>query len=80
MFDKVCAGDNYRNRCFHFKAEFRPKTDNIAGHQYADLASYTACRYAESRNEDRKDWQAIKGKLRTKDGVFLGVGLKIFPS
>jgi hypothetical protein len=80
MFTKICAGDNYRQRQFHFDADFRPKSNNVAGHQYADLAAYSACRYVETRNEERKDWLAIKGKLRTVGDEYLGHGLKIFPS
>lgn len=80
MFDRICGGENYRNRQFPFDADFRLKSENIVGHQYADLAAYTACRYVESRDEERKDWKAVRGKLRTTQGGFLGHGLKIFPA
>lgn len=79
MFEKICAGENYRSRKFHFDADFRPKSDNVVGHQYADLAAYTACRFVESQNEERKDWKAIKDKLRVCGGTYMGHGLKIFP-
>lgn len=80
MFDRICAGENFRHRVFPFDADFRPKSNNVAGHQYADLAAYSACRYVETRNEERKDWLAVKGKLRTCGGAYLGHGLKIFPA
>jgi hypothetical protein len=79
-FDKICAGANYRHRVFPFDADFRPKDNNVAGHQYADLAAYAASRYVETRNEERKDWQAVRDKLRTVGGAHLGHGLKIFPA
>lgn len=79
-FRRICAGDNYRNREFPFDADFRPKANNVAGHQYADLAAYAACRYVETRNDERKDWAAVKGKLRTVGDQYLNYGLKIFPS
>lgn len=79
-FGQICAGDNYRHRAFHFDADFRPKAHNVAGHQYADLAAYAACRYVETRNEDRLDWQAVKSKLRTVGEEYMGHGLKIFPA
>lgn len=79
IFNEVCAGRNYRHRVFHFDADFRPKSDNVVGHQYADLAAYTACRYVEARNGDRKDWRAIEGRLRSVGGTFFGHGLKVFP-
>ena len=78
-FDKICAGANYRHRVFPFDSDFRPKDNNVAGHQYADLAAYAACRFVETGNEERKDWQTVRAKLRTVGGEFLGHGLKIFP-
>jgi hypothetical protein len=79
-FDDICAGKNYRRRVFPFDADFRPKEHNVAGHQYADLAAYAASRYVETRNDERKDWKAVRGKLRTVGGEYLGHGLKIFPA
>ena len=79
-FQRICGGANYRNQVFPFDADFRPKSENVAGHQYADLAAYAACRYVEARNEDRLDWQAVKIKLRECNGQYLGHGLKIFPA
>ena len=79
-FDKICDGSNYRSKKFPFDADFRDKANNVTGHQYADLAAYAACRYVETRNEDRKDWKAVKGKLRCVGENYLGHGLKIFPA
>lgn len=78
-FDQICDGRNYRNRKFPFDADFRTKEQNVIGHQYADLAAYTACRYVETGNEDSRDWQAVKAKLRCVGGEHLGHGLKVFP-
>ena len=79
-FDDICAGGNHRGRVFHFDADFRPKTDNVVGHQYADLAAYSFARFVETGNADRKDWQAVSPKLRrSPTGEAGGWGLKIFP-
>jgi hypothetical protein len=79
LFREICDGRNYRSRIFHFDADFRPKLDNVIGHQYADLAAYSACRYVERRDETRKDWLAVKQSLRVCGNTFLGHGLKVFP-
>jgi hypothetical protein len=79
-FDDICNGRNYSESIFHFSREFQPKSENIAGHQYADLAAYTIARYVETEDETRKDWVAIKEKMRKAWwGKIIGYGLKIFP-
>ena len=79
-FEEICGGRNYRRQKFPFDADFRAKDQNVAGHQYADLAAYTACRYVERGDETSDDWQAVKEKLRCVGGEHLGHGLKVFPS
>lgn len=78
--EAICAGANYRGKKFNFAFAFADKKQNMTGLQVADLAAFTAARYAESLNEERKDWQAIKHLIR-KDasGAVLGYGLKVFP-
>ena len=78
-FDQICDGKNYRGKKFAFDADFRGKDQNVAGHQYADLVAYAACRFVETNDDARVDWQAVKGKLRTIGGDFMGHGLKVFP-
>lgn len=79
-FDAICAGNNFRGQVFHFESDFQSKDENIPGHQYADLSAYTVARYAETKDETRKDWIAIKGKIRKSwFGKIEGYGLKIFP-
>ncbi len=79
-FQKICAGENHRNHVFHFECDFRGKDVNVIGHQFADLAAYTVAKYAETGDEDRLDWRAVKPKLRKSwSGRILGYGLKIFP-
>jgi uncharacterized protein DUF3800 len=76
----ICSGNNFGGATFPFSYEFQPKSENIAGHQYADLAAYTIARYVEGENENRKDWIAIKTKIRKSWlGIIRGYGLKIFP-
>lgn len=79
--EAICAGANYRGKKFNFDFAFADKKQNMTGLQVADLTEFTAARYTESLNEERKDWQAIKHLIR-KDaggGTVLGYGLKVFP-
>lgn len=78
-FDEICAGRNHRSEVFNFDADFRPKDQNVIGHQYADLVAYAACRFVETSDGNRQDWKAVKGKLRKVGGRLEGHGLKIFP-
>lgn len=78
--EAICAGANYRSKRYNFDFAFADKRQNMTGLQVADLAAFTAARYAESLNEERKDWKAIRHLIR-KDGrgEILGCGLKTFP-
>ncbi|MFN3523208.1 MAG: DUF3800 domain-containing protein [Phenylobacterium sp.] len=78
-FEEICGGRNYRGKRFPFDADFRTKEENVSGHQYADLVAYAACRFVETGDESRRDWRAIKGKLRSVGGEVVGHGLKMFP-
>jgi len=78
-FHQICDGDNYRAQRFPFDIDFRSKDDNVIGHQYADLVAYAACRFVETGDGERRDWMAVKGKLRTVDGRYETHGLKVFP-
>lgn len=79
-FHNICGGENHRSETFHFECDFRPKEDNVCGHQFADLAAYTIARYAEAEDKDRKDWKAVSPKIRKNWwGKMDGYGLKIFP-
>jgi hypothetical protein len=78
-FDEICGGDNHLRKPFPFDIDFRPKDQNVIGHQYADLVAYAACRFVETGDETRTDWQAVKGKLRRFRGKYEGHGLKVFP-
>lgn len=80
-FDRICAGENYRGETFHFECEFRDKKENLCGHQYADLAAYSIARFVESGDKNRKDWVAIKEKIRrsARTQAIEGYGLKTFP-
>lgn len=78
-FNGICAGDNQSNAVFPFDLDFRPKDQNVIGHQYADLVAYAACRFVETWDDTRSDWLAVKGKLRAVYGERIGHGLKVFP-
>lgn len=78
-FVAICEGVNWRAQKFPFDIEFRGKDDNIIGHQIADLAAYSACRFVLTGDETTRGWQAVKSKLRTVDGRFETHGLKVFP-
>lgn len=78
-FDAICDGDNWGSRKFPFDIDFRAKTDNVIGHQIADLAAYSACRFVQTGDEGARPWQAVKARLRTVDGRYEQHGLKVFP-
>lgn len=79
-FHEIAAGANFWGGRMPFRLSFAAKEENITGLQIADLAAYPIARYAETRNDERKDWQAIKARIRTgPNGVIDGWGLKIFP-
>lgn len=79
-FDQICDRGNFRRQVFPFDADFRPKDQNVIGHQYADLVAYSACRFVETGDDQRRDWIAVKDKLMTVAGRFEGHGLKVFPT
>lgn len=58
---------------------FNQKTQNIAGHQIADLVAYPIGRWVLDKNKENKPFQVIEKKLHQKDGNYLNCGLKIFP-
>eukprot|EP01037_Dinobryon_pediforme_P018462 gene18462-18737_t len=78
-FEEICGGNNYRHRAFPFDADFREKSENVVGHQFADLVAYSACRFVESGDGARLDWITVKEKLFQVDGKLQGNGLKVFP-
>lgn len=58
---------------------FNQKTQNVVGHQIADLIAYPIGRWALDQTKDNKPFKIIKQKLHKKNNAFLNFGLKIFP-
>ena len=58
---------------------FNQKTQNVVGHQIADLVAYPIGRWVLNSEEENKPFEIIKTKLHKKGGQFLNCGLKIFP-
>jgi len=58
---------------------FNQKTQNVAGHQIADLTAYPIGRWALDQRKENKPFEIIKQKLHKKNSAFLNYGLKIFP-
>jgi len=58
---------------------FNQKTQNIAGHQIADLVAYPIGIAVLDSNRENKAFEIIKKKFHTKNGSYENCGLKIFP-
>lgn len=58
---------------------FNQKTQNIAGHQIADLVAYPIGRWVLDKTKENKPFTIIEQKLHKKNGQYLNYGLKIFP-
>lgn len=58
---------------------FNQKTQNIAGHQIADLIAYPIGVFVLDSKRGNRSFDIIKPKFHCKDGNYLNCGLKIFP-
>jgi hypothetical protein len=58
---------------------FNQKTQNIAGHQIADLVAYPVGAFILNSKRKTESLEIIKTKLHSKGGNYLNYGLKIFP-
>jgi len=58
---------------------FNQKTQNIAGHQVADLAAYPIGVSVLDGQRENKAFDIIKTKFHSKNGSYENFGLKIFP-
>jgi Fe-S cluster assembly scaffold protein SufB len=58
---------------------FNQKSQNIAGHQIADLVAYPIGRHVLDATKPNIPFDTIEGKLHKKNGAYLNCGLKIFP-
>ncbi|OGM26684.1 hypothetical protein A2692_05630 [Candidatus Woesebacteria bacterium RIFCSPHIGHO2_01_FULL_39_95] len=60
---------------------FNQKSQNVAGHQIADLIAYPVGSKILNPTKQNKTFEVIKDKFHTKPGTksFLNYGLKIFP-
>ena len=57
---------------------FIPKKENEVGTQLADLAAYPIATHVLP-NRDKRAFEVLKTKVRSKKGEIYGYGLKIFP-
>lgn len=58
---------------------FNQKTQNIAGHQIADLVAYPIGKWVLDPDKENKAFDVVKVKFHKKYNKFLNFGLKIFP-
>jgi len=58
---------------------FNQKSQNVAGHQIADLVAYPIGRWVLDRTKENKPFKIVEQKLHKKNGAYLNCGLKIFP-
>ncbi|MDI3340145.1 MAG: DUF3800 domain-containing protein [Sphaerobacter sp.] len=65
-----------RNRIIDL--ELRPKRDNLAGLQLADLVASPIGRFVLGK-PTREDWRIVESKFRRRDGDYRGAGLVVLP-
>jgi len=58
---------------------FNQKSQNIAGMQIADLVAYPIGKWVMDSKRENSAYEILKAKIHSKDGKFLGYGLKTFP-
>ena len=58
---------------------FNQKSQNVAGHQIADLVAYPIGRWVLDKAKANKPFEIVEQKLHRKNGAYLNFGLKIFP-
>lgn len=58
---------------------FNQKSQNIAGMQIADLVAYPIGKWAMDMKRENAAFDLLKSKIHSKDGKYLGYGLKVFP-
>lgn len=58
---------------------FNQKSQNVVGHQIADLIAYPIGKWVLDRTKENKAFEIVEKKLHRKNGVYLNFGLKIFP-
>jgi len=90
VYEEFRSGDHLKeNGHIMFKKEeiqskfldlsFNQKTQNIAGHQIADLVAYPVGAFILNKDRKTESLKIIKTKLHSKGSRFLNYGLKIFP-
>lgn len=78
-FRRVCDGQNFENINFPFEIIMANKMTNSAGLQLADLVARPIGLSVLKPNQENRAYEIIKKKLHNKNGVYNGIGLKIFP-
>lgn len=76
-FEKFITPDEVRRKLVDLS--FNQKSQNVAGHQIADLVAYPIGKWVLDSAKENKPFQIIEPKLHKKNGVYLNCGLKIFP-
>ncbi len=58
---------------------FNQKSQNVIGHQIADLVVYPIGRWVLDKTKENKPFTVIEPKFHRKNNIYLNYGLKIFP-
>lgn len=58
---------------------FNQKSQNIVGHQIADLVAYPIGRWVLDKTKENKSFSIIEKKIHNKNGEYINYGLKIVP-
>jgi len=78
-FRQVCDGSNYNNKHYPYDIIIASKQCNSEGLQLADLVARPTGMSHLRPEQPNRAYDILKSKFCTKDGMFEGMGRKVFP-
>lgn len=75
--NRYCSQDYFNAHIS--KIEFVKKSENINGHQIADLVAYPTGRFCSDRKGNNPSFEILKPKFRKRGTKARGYGYKVFP-
>jgi len=78
-FRQICDGNNFRQEHYPYEIVIADKKCNSEGLQLADLIARPIGMSHLRPEQPNRAYDILKSKFCTKDGVFEGMGRKVFP-
>jgi len=78
-FRQVCDGNNYYKKHYPYEIIIASKQCNSEGLRLADLVARPIGMSHLRPEQSNRAYDILKSKFCTKDGVFEGMGRKVFP-